>query len=142
MEAGESGGGYKTYGTPANGEGQYGTAKAMQVITSVSNALANNEDGYTPLTIGNISLKDGQPTQDHKGHMDGLGIDIRPARIDQSNNPVSWQSSHYDPAATQRIVDAFRATGQVDKIFFNDPNIDGVTPWPKHDNHLHVQLKP
>lgn len=140
-EAGESGGAYKTYGTPSGGAGQYGKTKAMQVITSASNALANSPQ-YTPLSIGNISLENGGIFPGHHGHMDGLNIDIRPARTDQANAPVTWKSPDYDSAATQRIVDAFRATGQVSKIYFNDPNIHGVTPAAEHDNHMHIQLRP
>lgn len=111
----------------------------MLVITSASNALANGPQ-YTPLTVGNISLDQGQKFDPHHDHRDGLGIDVRPARNDGSTGAVTWQSPLYDRAATQRLVDAFRATGQVSKIYFNDPNIRGVTPARGHDNHMHIQL--
>jgi penicillin-insensitive murein DD-endopeptidase len=141
MEAGESGGGYGTYGTPADGNGQYGTQKTMEVITAVSDALSNSND-YTPLNVGNISLQNGAPFKPHKGHVNGRDVDVRPVRRDKANQPVTWQSPLYDRAATQRLVDAFRATGQVLDIFFNDPNIRGVKPLRDHDNHLHIVIKP
>ena len=60
----------------------------------------------------------------------------------ETGGPTTYGSPNYDQAATQRIVDAFRATGQVAKVYFNDPNIEGVTSLHGHDNHLHIQLKP
>ena len=93
--------------------------------------------------MGNISLQGGADFRpDHKGHRDGLGIDGRPARIDGEQSPVTYKDPGYDRAATQRLVDAFRATGQVSTIYFNDPQIHGVMPQSKHDDHLHVLLRP
>jgi hypothetical protein len=78
----------------------------------------------------------------HHDHNDGLSIDVRPARTDGAQAPVSYQDPQYDRDATQRLVDAFRSTGQVSKIYFNDPQISGVQPLAGHDNHLHVKLTP
>ena len=73
-----------------------------------------------------------------------LTIDVRPSRRQGSEpGPLTHRSPDYDREATCRLIGAFQATGQVDKIYFNDPDIGikGVTPWPDHDNHLHFQLK-
>jgi murein endopeptidase len=112
----------------------------MEVIGAVADRLATG-DAYTPFGVGNISLPAGGPFKGHDGHKDGLGIDVRPARVDGAQQPVTYRDKQYDRAATQRMVDAFRASGQVDKIYFNDPMIRGVQPWRGHDNHFHVQIK-
>ena len=148
MEAGGPGSGYYTYGTDKThrpgtaANAQWGLPKAMQVVTAVASQLGNGRS-YTPFGVGNISLLNGADfSPDHKGHIDGLGIDVRPARVDGAQVGVSYQDNQYDREATQRLVDAFYATGQVTKVFFNDRKVRGVQPSKDHDNHLHVQLKP
>jgi hypothetical protein len=148
VESGEAGSGYYTYGTDKRGKpgtaanAQWGAPKAMEVIGAAANKLAT-ADQYTPFGVGNISLQNGADfSPDHKGHRDGLGIDVRPARTDGAQAPVTHKDSSYDRAATQRLVDAFRATGQISKIYFNDPQIRGVMPLSGHDDHLHIQLNP
>jgi len=144
LEAGEDGSGYYTYGTTPGGRPgsayQWGTLRTMQVIGAVADRLATG-DQYTPFGVGNISLSDGAATGDHKGHRSGLEIDIRPARTDGAQLPVTYKDPQYDRAATQRLVDAFRGTGQVGAVYFNDPRIGGATPLAGHDDHLHIQLK-
>lgn len=146
-EAGESGSGYYTYGTVPKWETgttadhQWGTPRTMQVITSVAGQLANGKSP-SPFGVGNISLAGGRPT-DHAGHRQGDEIDVRPARTDAQERQVTYQDPYYDREATRRLINAFQATGQVDKIFFNDPDIgiEGVQYAPGHDNHFHVRLK-
>ena len=150
LESGESGSGYYTYGTDKSGKSgttanaQWGTPRAMQVIGAVADTLSTG-DQYTPFGVGNISLQGGADfsgRNGHKGHRDGLGIDVRPARSDGVPSRVTYKDPAYDRAATQRLVDAFRATGQVKNIYFNDPQIRGVLPSSQHDDHLHIQLGP
>lgn len=112
----------------------------MEVIGAVTDRLATG-DAYTPFGVGNISLPAGGPFKEHGGHQNGLEVDVRPARTDNAPLPVTYRDSLYDRAATQQLVDAFHATGQVDKIFFNDPLVHGVQPWKGHDNHFHVQIR-
>jgi hypothetical protein len=149
-EAGESGSGYYAYGTDeterrgTGANGQYGDPRAMQVITSVAGQLANGPE-ETPFGVGNISLQDGRPFPPHGGHRDGLGIEVRPPRLDKEEYPVDFRHPQYDPEGTQRLVDAFRAAG-VRTIYFNGPGIKGVTPdkpgVKTHDNHLHAEVEP
>lgn len=150
-EAGESGSGYYTYGTDdtyrpgTKANGQYGDPRAMQVITSVAGQLANGPED-TPFGVGNISLQDGRQFTPHAKHRDGLGIDVRPPRLDKKEDPVDFRHPQYDQAGTQRLVDAIRATGAAETIYFNGPGIEGVTPdrpgVKTHDNHLHIKVRP
>jgi hypothetical protein len=75
----------------------------------------------------------------------GLGVDIRPIRMDGAQGDagrVTWKDRNYDRDATQQLVNTLLETGQVNKIFFNDPNLKGVTRLDGHDNHMHVEIKP
>lgn len=149
-EAGESGSGYYTYGTDdterqgTGANGQWGDPRAMQVITSVAGQLANGPK-ETPFGVGNISLEGGGRFKGHAGHREGLGIDIRPPRLDKKETQVDFRHLQYYQAGTQRLVDALHAAG-VKTIYFNGPGIKGVTPdrpgVKTHDNHLHAEVEP
>jgi hypothetical protein len=132
--------GYYTYGTPANGEGQFTHPAALSVLFDVeANWAANNN---TKFGVGNISLESGAPFPPHKTHQSGLEIDVRPLRTDGLERPVTWKDKEYDREATQTLIDMFKKTGRVEKIIFNDPQIKDVTPSLGHDNHLHIKVKP
>jgi hypothetical protein len=149
-EPGEAGSGYGVYGTDLSGRpgthanAQWGEPRTMQAIGAVTGLLANGPT-ETPFEVGNISLEGGKSFKpDHNGHVDGLGIDVRPGRQQGTEpGPLDYRSPNYDRDATRRLIGAFQATGQVDKIYFNDPDIGikGVTPWAGHNDHLHFQLK-
>jgi len=131
-----AGGGYYTYGTPARGAGQYGVPDTISLIQSV----ARNWSG-TPFGVGNISLAKGGRFKGHGMHRDGTNIDVRPMRSDVAEVGTNWRSPSYDRAATQRLIDAFLASGRVRNIWFNDPAIKGVTPMKGHDDHFHVNVR-
>jgi hypothetical protein len=132
---------YNYYGKPGNGEAQYGQAPSMWLIGETGARL--RAAGAPPMGVGDLSLQDGSPYGRHGTyHQNGLAFDARPARSDGKSLPVNINDPAYNREATQRMVDTLRATGGVDKIFFNDPQIKGVAPWKGHDNHLHVQVNP
>jgi hypothetical protein len=150
---GEPGVGYYTYGTMPKGQAggtadaQWGEGRAMDVIQSVADKLVMGSQ-FTPFGVGNISLVGGKKFPPHGTHRDGLGIDVRPARVDQAPSPTNYRSPDYDRAATRRLIEGFRDTGQAKAILFNDPELYDdpelkgfVKPWKGHDNHFHVQLK-
>jgi len=122
---------------------KYGVPAAPYVVVEAASQWT--EEGRTPFSVGDLSRPDLSPWDDHSkrgDHTKGTGIDIRPIRTDGKNASVTYRDPAYDREATQRLVDTFRATGGVEQIFFNDPEIKGVTRDPKgvHDNHLHVRV--
>jgi len=134
---------FRTYGTPVNGEAQYGLPAAMYVIGEASSRW--RADGSVPFNVGNLSKRDLSPYDGRSrqsDHTNGTGIDIRPVRMDGKNAPVTYKDPGYDRDATQRLVDTLLATGGVEVIYFDDPEIKGVTPQRRHDNHLHVRVNP
>jgi murein endopeptidase len=91
--------------------------------------------------VGNISLPGGRQLSDHKSHIDGLQVDIRPLRKDGLENGVTWTDSEYDQEGTTKLIELFRTFAPVTKIFFNDTRIPFVRPWKDHDDHFHVALR-
>lgn len=129
-------GGYYTYGTPGGGAGQYGVPDTISLIQDI----AKNWSG-SPFGVGNISLAKGGKFKGHNSHKYGTNVDIRPMRSDGAHVGTNWRSPGYDRAVTQRLIDAFLATGRVRNIWFNDPAIKGVTPYPGHNDHFHVNVR-
>jgi len=136
--------GFYNYGTPGNGAAQYGVPAAMGVVGAVGHA--RQAAGAPPFGVGNMSSSDGSPYDTRHiltgDHSKGTGIDIRPIRHDGKQTGVTLNDPAYDRAATQKLVDQLRATGGVDRIFFNDPQITGASYDKGHDNHLHVRVNP
>jgi penicillin-insensitive murein endopeptidase len=132
---------YSYHGKPGDGEAQYGQAPTMGLIGETGARL--RAAGAPPMGVGDLSLQDGSKYGGHGlYHQNGLAFDARPVRSDGHAGRVNIHDPAYDRQATQRLVDTLRATGGVDKIFFNDPEIKGVAPWKGHDDHLHVQVNP
>jgi len=138
--------GYYNYGTPGNGRAQYGSPEAVDLARQVAGQW--HETGAAPFGIGNMSYEDGRKfigpdgNPEHAGHMTGGQIDIRPVRRDGRQEGLTFENPAYDREATQRLVDMWRATGAVKDIYFNDPQIRGVSKQKKHDDHIHVEIDP
>lgn len=129
---------YYTYGTPSNGLMQYAHPRTPSFLFQLEfrwGAIESRKLGF-----GNISLAGG-PKADHKTHMRGLEIDIRPLRKDGRPMAVRYQDIAYDREATQRLVDVIWQTGMVWRVLFNDPAVSRVLRVPGHDNHLHIDIR-
>jgi len=139
--------GFYNYGTPDKGRAQYGSQPTVDAVMEAGSRW--QATGAAPFGVGNMSQEDGLPYDGHKGHqMTGRDVDIRPIRRDGNPGKIKWNlpdgsiNPEYDRDATQRLVDTLRATGGVNRIFFNDPAIRGVTPFKGHDNHMHMEVSP
>lgn len=134
----EPGNGYYGYHSDSS---RWGTSETIRAIKEVGNIWSKR--GSRPrIGIGDISLSGGGPISGHASHQKGVDIDIIPIRNDGREDGVTWRDSTYSRKLTQELVDLFYANSMVavDLIFFNDGGIEGVSPWPNHDNHLHVRL--
>jgi len=135
--------GYYTYGKlngkPDRGAYQYAHPRMMTAILRVGlewQAIDRRRFG-----VGNISLPGGTPHKDHKSHMNGLQVDIRPLRKDGLEEPVTWMDAQYDQAGTAKLIELFRIFAPVTRVFFNGHGIPFVTPLKEHDDHFHVELR-
>lgn len=128
--------GYYPYSPMAN---QYGTKATVDTVVQICKDWHRNQ-GYK-VGVGDISLIDGSPMPGHTSHRTGKNVDIRPMRLDHANEPVDIFSADYDREATRLLVKSLLAHANVDQILFNDSEIEGVTPFAGHDNHLHVKMR-
>lgn len=135
--------GYYVYGKldrkPAKGAWQYAHPTMMTAILRVGlewQAIDRRRFG-----VGDISLPEGRRHQDHKSHMDGLQVDVRPLRKDGLELPVTWMDSQYDREGTAKLIELFRTFSPVARVFFNGPGVAFVMPLKNHDDHFHVELR-
>ncbi|MBW8897634.1 MAG: penicillin-insensitive murein endopeptidase [Massilia sp.] len=135
--------GYYTYGKldgkPDRGAYQYAHPLMMTAILRVGlewQAIDKRRFG-----VGNISLPGGRKNKDHKSHMNGLQVDIRPLRKDGLEEPVTWMDAQYDQASTIKLIELFRTFAPVTRVFFNAHGIPFVMPLQGHDDHFHVELR-
>jgi hypothetical protein len=128
-------GGLATSGVPNNG--LYAQQNTLETLEKIGQTWL--ESGIDkPLVITEISKEVG-PTPGHRSHQEGQDVDIRPLRLSGSG-PVTYKDSNYDPVSTQKAVDAILKVSPDAIIYFNDPKIKGVKPWPRHDDHLHISF--
>lgn len=92
------------------------------------------------LGFGDFSLTHGGSFPPHSSHTNGLDTDIR-CVLTSGEAPCNYTVAGYSRTRTQKLVDMLWATGQVERILFNDPNVTGVTYYSGHDDHLHVDWK-
>lgn len=123
--------------TPAH---RYGVAKTIQAINKIAEAFYI-EFGIR-VGIGDISKLGGGKLPGHASHRKGVDVDVRVPRNDAQESASNYKHSSYSRARTQKLVNLFRQNGiiPVTHIFFNDPQVSGVSQWPNHDNHLHVRF--
>lgn len=135
----DAGPGFKAYGSP---EKRHGRLEVLQVLQYVCAEWAKVFPKGPRVRIGNISYANGGPMPPHKSHQQGVDVDIAPVASTEEEVPLTWTHPKYSRQRTQQLVDLIRNNPILDvrTILFNDPNVKGVTPWPGHDNHLHVSF--
>jgi len=126
------------YGNPAR---RFGIKRTIEALLQVGAAF--NAAHGVRLGIGDISKMNGGAVGGHASHQRGIDADIRPLRSDGKEEPITFQGAQYSRQLTQALVHALRANTiiPVKTILFNDPNVQGVSPFAGHDNHLHVRFK-
>lgn len=134
------GGGYYTYGNPGSGANQYVHPRMLTLIFAVEREWQTMDSRR--FGVGDISSAGGTAVNDHESHRTGLDVDIRPLRKNGKHVACVYQDKDYDRSATERLINLFKALAPAPLlILFNDSKIAGVRPWPRHDDHFHVQLK-
>lgn len=131
----------------SDGEGYYryssddkawGTPTTLQ---SVKTLAASLKKAGIEIGVGNISFANGARMPPHKSHRRGVDVDIRPQRTDGARAGVKITASAYDREKTRTVVNELRKDANLEYIFFNDSDIEGVRYWVGHDDHLHVRFK-
>lgn len=122
----------------------FGTADTVQAILAV--AVATNFT-LPAIGVGDLSSASGGNMGRHASHLHGKNVDLRPLRQDGAGSPTNiTDTANYSRDRTLALVDMLLAHRNVDKIYFNDPEIikvrkPRVQKMRGHDNHLHVIMK-
>lgn len=125
------------------GDHQFGQPEAVELIREVAKKW--RASGGSPFSVGDLALRDNAIFPGHLpagDHRTGLGIDVRPIRKDGDGSAVRWQDPEYDREATQRLVNLFNESGNVERIVFSDPHLTGTTVYRGLDGHMHITVKP
>ncbi|MDH7809537.1 MULTISPECIES: penicillin-insensitive murein endopeptidase [unclassified Rhizobium] len=127
------------YGTH-RADRRYGIERTIEAVNRVAERF-HDEFGIR-VGIGDISKEGGGPISGHDSHQKGVDVDVRVPRHDDREEASNFRHSSYSRQRTQRLVELFRTNGifRVKFIFFNDPQVHGVSYWKNHDNHLHVRF--
>lgn len=120
---------------------RWGLPETVAALGEVGEIFAQRYPGRE-FGVGDISKRGGGPIAGHRSHRRGVDVDLRLIRTDWAIAPTTWQDPIYSQAITQELIDLLWANAQlaVRQVFFNDPNSRGTTPWPNHDNHIHVRF--
>ncbi len=97
------------------------------------------------VVVGDLSLRRGGEIDEHVSHENGLDVDVYYPRRDGKALPPHTVGQ-IDLRLAQNLADRFVAAGaQVIFVGFSVP-LHGhrgvLTPYPSHDNHMHVRIAP
>jgi hypothetical protein len=129
--------GFTTYGPR---DVQWGTVETIRSLQALGERWNVRHPSGPRIQIGSISRKDGN-NQGHRSHKTGHDVDLRPMRNDGKEGRTNINVRSYSSDLTQDLIDTILIDPTVELIFFNDPWIEGVTPWKGHDDHLHIRFK-
>jgi penicillin-insensitive murein DD-endopeptidase len=118
---------------------QFGTHETIRALLQIARSWMANMPG-APIGVGDISFfLGGSMGKRHQTHRNGRCVDIRPIRKDRARSAVTiHDNAAYDRDGTRVLVEVLRAHRSVEKVLFNDRQIEGVRYCKGHDNHLHV----
>ena len=122
---------------------QYGLPETIRALQTIGAKWFAAYPKGPSIGIGEISLKGGGDIKPHASHKKGVDVDIWLMRKDHRREPTNYRNpAAYSLALTQELVNLIRANTvlKVERIYFNDPQVQGVRPWRGHDDHLHVRF--
>jgi Penicillin-insensitive murein endopeptidase len=122
----------------------YGNEHTIRTIVEVLAQYRRTHANAPRLVVGDISLRNGGVMDQHVSHQNGLDVDVYyPRRDGWLQAPTS--TAQIDRRLAQDLLDGFVAAG-ASKIFVGHATDlrgprDVVTPWPNHENHMHVRFR-
>jgi murein endopeptidase len=97
------------------------------------------------VVVGDISLKDGGPMEEHRSHQNGLDVDVYYPRVDRALR-APRSTGQIDRKLAQDLVDQFVAAGARMIFVGYSSGLHGpagvVIRYPNHENHMHVRFPP
>jgi hypothetical protein len=141
-----SGTGYQYYrgGDPADTD-NWAILELINFVERVAREWNRRYPGYPIITSMDMSRQTGGyfgGNPPHTQHQNGLEVDVRYIRNDNSSDSVSITSAFYSRSRTQQVVDLFLelATGAGVTILSADNQLQGVQFNAAHTNHMHAWI--
>lgn len=122
----------------------YGNERTIRTIVSIVAAYRADHPNAPRVVVGDISFRGGGPMEQHRSHQNGLDVDVYYPRLDRTlRAPV--RTDQIDRRLAQDLLDRFVAAG-AQKVFVGyHSGLRGpggiVTPYPNHENHMHVRFR-
>ena len=129
---------------PNRPERLFGNERLIRQLLAVAAAHRAGDPRGPRIVVGEISFRGGGPMELHRSHQNGLDVDVYYPRRDARLRPPT-EEDQIDRERAQDLVDRFVALG-VEKIFvgyatdLRGPS-EVVTPYPNHEDHMHVRLR-
>jgi murein endopeptidase len=135
-----SGTGYYSYATFR--EKQFGLSETIKAIQKIGELWFQDHRSGPLIGVGNISKNGGGPVPPHQSHQTGLDVDFRLLRTDGARIGITFRDASYSRTRTQALINTILRNPilRVQLILCNDNRLQGVQPWPGHDDHLHVRF--
>ncbi len=93
------------------------------------------------MQVGDISKEGGGQFPPHASHRYGTDADVRPARSNGTEGPVSIGQSYYSRNLTKRLIDLFYDELPITLMLFNDSSIPRRQYASGHHNHFHARIR-
>jgi hypothetical protein len=138
-----SGTGYQYYrgGDPADTD-NWAILELINFVERVAREWNRRYPGYPIITSMDMSRQPGGPFPPHDQHQNGLEVDVRYIRTDNSSGGVLVTDPSYSRTRTQQLVDLFLglATGAGVTILSADNQLQGVQFDADHTDHMHIWI--
>jgi murein endopeptidase len=123
-------------------EKQFGLTETIEAIKKIGELWFASHRTGPVIGVGNISKKGGGPVPPHSSHQTGLDVDFRLLRTDGARTGITFHNPSYSRTRTQALINTIKSNPilKVKLILCNDNKLQGVQPWPGHDDHLHVRF--
>ena len=131
--------GFTRYGNKDPNGDHYVLPLVAAALLGAINQIIETDPSVT-VAFGDMSDENGlSPSGKHSSHNEGRNVDVRLIRKDRNHNMgTDVHHAQFDKEANQILVDAFKFFGFKD-IKNNSTELTGVSFYPGHDNHLHLQ---
>lgn len=122
----------------------YGNEHVIRKLVAVTSAYRTANPTAPRVVVGDISFREGGPMELHRSHQNGLDVDVYYPRRDGALRAPT-RAEQVDRELAQALLDRFVATG-VEKVFvgygtgLHGPS-DVVTPYPNHEDHMHIRFR-
>jgi Penicillin-insensitive murein endopeptidase len=123
----------------------FGTEDTIRTVVSVIASYRSAHPDAPRVVIGDISFRGGGRMEEHRSHQNGLDVDVYYPRLDRALR-APRTTAQVDRRLSQALLDRFVAAGAEIVFVGYRVGLRGprgiVTPYPNHENHMHVRFLP